>query len=439
MRQKQANQEWKVIFKKIAFTFFVGVFAFLTVGQASAATSVGSTQHLGAWSTPAWEYTDGGPAFTNSSATADMKTLSQSVIRYQPLDCPNTIVNACGTDNHTGSLTPTMIQGIINGIVGTYGDVPFVQLPPTGRNAIGPLKDGTVMCPPTTDWSMNLASDKALMQTISKVYTGPVYVEQANEPEYNCAPKWGVTSSSAAFGTDNAKMYDATIPLLVKYMRTLGFTDIVTEAYPGWHIGTSQGTTCTASSTAYGGFVCTPNNTVLNAFNSQLHTAWKNHGNNADYVPFGETTHWYCHSGDNAAAPGSGSPYTFNDGLCQSEARQAAKTFHARMSAIWGSTLGPAIKIGASEWEPGVCNTSSCWGGWSNAATAGNAITAFQATLKDSGLGGNGYNIGILFGIPGGNACGAPDGNYDLVEICSGSVDEASYFGSVQNAFATAP
>ena len=426
--------------RRFLFAAIMAVTTVLSGASMAAATSIDTgptgTQHSG-WSTPAWD-SNGGPAFTNSAVTTDMQAIGSKVVRYQALDCPTTIVNACGTDNHTGSLTASTVQGVINGITGTFGSIPFLQLPPTSKGAIGPLADGTVMCPPTSNFGMNLASDKELVRFISQVYTGPMYVEQANEPEYNCAAKWGVSAGTAAFGTDNAKMYDATVPPLVKYMRTLGFTSIGTVAYMGEDIGTSHGWNCTASS-GYGGFTCTANNTVKNAFNNQLHTTFVANASDTDYRPNAESLHSYCHSADNATAPGSGSPYSFSDGLCQSLYRQDAKTFHTRMSAIWGTTNGPQIKLADSEWEPGVCTSSSCWSGWSTPTTVTSAVTGFQATLKDSGLSSNGYDLSLLFGIPGGNACATPGGNYDLVEVCSGTATLGPAYNGWQQAVTTMP
>lgn len=383
-----------------------------------------------------WE-PDGGPALNNSTVLSEYQALKSPVVRYGVYDCFTD--ETCGIDNHTGSLSKTTFETTVSGIVNTLHAIPWIKLPPVAKGAIGSVSNGAVLCPPSTNWGMNLALDKEVLQAISTVYKGPIIVEDNNEAEYACYSAWGFANPGAVgVSTDIGHMWSATMPALKNYaLNTLGFSQMVSVGYIGLNGGPQWGQSCTPNSSYPYGYDCAVSSRWIAEFNNQVHTDYTNATTNKSYyIPNVESVHSYCHSPVFAT-----NPYTFDNNECYAFQREQLTNFRSRVNSIWGSTTGNNLRFAVSEWQAGVCTsrTSNCWSGWT---TSGNQPGSYDDGFL-SMLAGNGVTTGTgtaywgaaLFEAAS-NSDSAPSGYYNIIGQ-DGS--EPSWYANIKTDFTQAP
>ena len=350
----------------------------------AAATNNLLTQHnliygseIGAWET------DGGPAVTNPAVVGDITSADIPVIRYAVYDCFTS--ERCGRDNHVGSLSKSTYESAISGIATTDHAVPWLKMVPITSGSIGSVPSGSIFCPSIGNLSMNLAMEKQVLAATAAVYRGPIVIESSNEAEYDCAGFWGFSSAgSPGVATDIGRMYAATMPSLVAYARSLGFSDVVTVGYIGVNGGPQWGDPCTASSGFPYGYNCNPPGMWVDEFNQAVLAAYRAHRDNADYIPNVESVHSYCHSTDFAP-----NPFTFDDNECYAFQREWLTNARTQVDSIWGSGIGTNIRFAVSEWQAGACDSypSDCWSGYNAAGNpVGSYIDGYLAMLAGNGV-----------------------------------------------------
>jgi hypothetical protein len=330
----------------------------------------------------AWE-TNGGPAVTSPTVAGEVTAADIPMIRYAVYDCFST--ERCGRDNHTGSLSKATYESAITGIVNTDHAIPWLKMVPITSGSIGSVTNGSIFCPALNDLSMNLAMEKQLLAATAAVYKGPIVIESSNEAEYDCASYWGYSSAgSSGVSTDIGEMYAATMPSLVEYARSLGFSDVVTVGYIGVNGGPGWGDACTASSGYPYGYNCNPPDQWIDQFNQAVQAAYAAHRDNPDYIPNVESVHSYCHSTDFAT-----NPFTFDDNECYAFQREWLTNSRSQVNGIWGSAIGNNIRFAVSEWQAGACDSypSDCWSGYNATGDpVGSYINGYLSMLAGNGV-----------------------------------------------------
>jgi hypothetical protein len=229
---------------------------------------------------------------------------------------------------------------------------------------------------------MNLAMEKQLLAATAAVYKGPIVIESSNEAEYDCASYWGYSSAgSSGVSTDIGEMYAATMPSLVEYARSLGFSDVVTVGYIGVNGGPGWGDACTASSSYPYGYNCNPPDQWVDQFNQAVEAAYVAHRDNPDYIPNVESVHSYCHSTDFTTSPG----YNFSNNECLAWQREWLTSARQQVDRIWGKAIGSQIRFAVSEWSGGTYNSATDrWSGYADGGMA-RYVTEYLAMLKGDG------------------------------------------------------
>jgi hypothetical protein len=330
----------------------------------------------------AWE-TNGGPAVSSPAVVGDITAAHIPVIRYAVYDCFTT--ERCGRDNHAGSLSKSTYESAISGIVNTDHAVPWLKMVPITSGGIGSVPSGSTFCPSLGNLGMNLAMEEHVLAATAAVYRGPIVIESSNEAEYDCAAYWGYSSAgSSGVSTDIGEMYAATMPALVEYARTLGFSDVVTVGYIGVNGGPQWGQPCTPSRGYAYEYNCHVPTLWVDQFNQAVLAAYRAHGNNADYIPDVESVHSYCHSNDFAT-----NPFTFDDHECYAFQREWLTSARGQVKSIWGSSIGSNIRFAVSEWQAGACDNypSDCWSGFNAPGNpVGSYIDGYLAMLAGNGV-----------------------------------------------------
>lgn len=404
--------------RALAAVAAVGMVAVAVLSGTLSSAAPISTSRLRGIVFPAWQWPP--KAVTSPTIESETAALHVNTVRISLYDCLSD-GTTCGQDRHAGTISATALQQTVQAITSTAlnNSVPFVQFLPVTKGAIGALADGSVNCPPSSNWGADLAADKDILAKIAAVYKGQIILQaDGNEPEYACAGRWGSGSAgSATTSTDIGKFWSATGPALASYAASLGFSKVVNVGYLGLFGGTSWGNTCSASATAAYGYTCTINTTRINAFNNAVKAAGKS-------PPDIESVDTYPHSADNATAPGAPNPFTFPDGVVLAELRQFILTWHSRMNAIFGSTVGNTRELANVEWQGGSCTSSSnCWSGYTNGSGEGNFTGPWLNDLKGNGVltgaGNTGWALAMMF-VDAGNAKPASPttpsgGQYDII------------------------
>jgi hypothetical protein len=331
----------------------------------------------------AWE-TNGGPAVTNSAVVSEINAADIPVIRYAVYDCFTT--ETCGRDNHVGSLSQSTYQSAISGIVNTDHAVPWLKMVPITSGGIGSVPNGSVFCPSLSNLSMNLAMERQVLAATAAVYKGPIVIESSNEAEYDCAAYWGFGSAgSSGVSTDIGEMYAATMPALIEYARSLGFSDVVSVGYIGVNGGPQwSGQPCTPSRGYAYEYNCHVPTLWVDQFNQAVLAAYRANGNNPDYIPDVESVHSYCHSNDFAT-----NPFTFDNNECYAFQREWLTSSRGQVNSIWGKTIGNNIRFAVSEWQAGACDSypSDCWSGFNATGNpVGSYVDGFLSMLAGNGV-----------------------------------------------------
>jgi hypothetical protein len=358
----------------------------------------------------AWE-ADGGPAVTNPAVTSKIRAAAIPAIRFSVYDCFTG--QTCGRDHHRGTQSRTEFQSAIRGITRTDRAVPWLKFLPVSRSNIRGII-GSVFCPPAngSNWAMNLPADKQVLAATAEVYKGPIILEDNNEAEYDCGPYWGYSSDGdPGVSTKLGQIYAATMPELVAYARSLGFSDIVTVGYIGISGGPGWGNPCTATAGAPYGYHCAIPSMYLDEFNNAVHAAYVAHHDNPDYIPQVESVHSYCHSTDFTSKPG----YPVPNAECyawQSEWIHAARQ---QVESVWGNAGGSQIRFAVSEWSGGTYRTpADSWAGYHNGGMPG-YVAGYLKVLRGNGHttgSGNAYWAASMFEL-----ASNPQGNgYNLIE-----------------------
>ncbi|HSX52955.1 MAG TPA: Ig-like domain-containing protein, partial [Patescibacteria group bacterium] len=289
---------------------------------------------IGAWAT------SGTPTVTVSSGIPGLIQAAKiPVVRFALYDCFSGMT--CGTDNHAGTQSRTNFDNAINGITTNLLAEPWLKLVPIAPDTIQTI-NGTVFCPPTSNLALNLPFYKAVVdQAGNRVH---IY-ESNNEMEYSCYKAWGYAGSgSDGVSTTIGNHFAQNMPALKKYARTKGI-DIKTVGYIGVSGGTGWGNACTS-----------PRLKAIDEFNTAVHTAYVNSGNDADYIPDGESVHAYPHSPDFG---------TSSDNCIFQYFKLFNQQWRQELVNIWGPTIGNQIKLSISEWNAG----NTAWTGWSTPST----------------------------------------------------------------------
>ena len=321
------------------------------------------------------------PAVTNPAVTSKIRDAAVPAIRFSVYDCFTG--ETCGRDHHRGTQSRTEFQSAIRGITQTDRAVPWLKFLPVSRSNIRGII-GSVFCPPAngSDWAMNLPADKQVLAATADVYKGPIILEDNNEAEYDCGPYWGYSSDGdPGVSTKLGQIYAATMPELVAYARSLGFSDVVTMGYIGISGGPGWGDPCTATAGAPYGYHCAIPSMYLDEFNNAVHSAYVASHDNPDFIPQVESVHSYCHSTDFTSKPG----YPVPNAECyawQSEWIYAART---QAEAIWGDAIGGQIRFAVSEWSGGTYRTpADSWAGYHNGGMPG-YVAGYLKVLRGNG------------------------------------------------------
>jgi hypothetical protein len=304
---------------------------------------------IGAWlhnGNPAVDPATGIPAKTTQAAIP--------VIRFAVPDCFTDMV--CGTDGHTGTVLRSDFRHAITGITVTDAAVPWLKMVPIARD----VDNGAVFCPPWTgaaDGNLNLY--KAVLDEVKLAgYLGPVVIESNNEMEYTCWRTWQAQgapiTSAGSVGVSKriGEHYAATMPALRAYAQGLGFSEVVVGGYIGIGGGPGWGQSCTADTTKPYGYACGYQTRWVDEFNTAVLNA-------GAAPPDFESIHAYPHGPDFAC-----SPYAFDDNIAFAYYRNWIVQSRARVNAVWGATLGSAIRFSVSEFTAGSSNSSGTWSGW---------------------------------------------------------------------------
>ena len=339
---------------------------------------------------------DGGPAATSTAVQGKMTDTKSPVTRWGVPDCFTGMT--CGSDGHTGTLSRSTFDSAIQGLT-VNGEIPWIELPPVTAGTLnlnGTNIAGTKFCPPGngSNWGMNLTLDEAIVDEIGahggaggSAYTGPVILESSNEGEFDCYATWGFSSAGAVGVSKNlGDMYVATMPALLAHARSAdSFSSVTPVGYIGIGGGPQWGTSmaCTVSSGSYGGYTCGYNSRWVNEFNTEVQAAYAAHGNSSDYLPAAESIHAYCHGGDFSTQAAS---YAFDDGQCQAYYRNWITQARSGVSGIWGSATGNGMLFAISEWNAGICPSSTnCWSGWGTSGAPGSFYDKWLNMLQGNG------------------------------------------------------
>jgi len=358
----------------------------------------------------AWE-PDGGPAVTNPAVVRKVRAARIPAIKFSVYDCFTGQV--CGRDHHRGTQARPAFQSAIRGITRTDGAVPWLKFLPVSRGNIRSVI-GAIFCPPGdgSNWAMNLPTDKSVLAATAEVYRGPIILEDNNEAEYDCARFWGyATDGAPGVSTKLGEIYAATMPTLVSYARTLGFSDVVSVGYVGISGGPEWGDPCTADSGAPFGYSCAIPTTYIDEFNTAVHAAYVAHHDDPDYIPQVESVHSYCHSTDFTTKPGFPVP----NAACFAWQREWLLTARSQVEQIWGEPIGSKIRFSVSEWSGGSFHSPGpSWAGFGNGGMPG-YVTGYLGVLRGDGIdtgSGTGYWSASLFLL-----ASNPQGNgYNLIE-----------------------
>jgi hypothetical protein len=358
----------------------------------------------------AWE-NNGGPAVANPAVVREIRAAKVSLIRYSVYDCFTG--QRCGRNNHQGTQSEAAFQQAIRGITTTDGAIPWIKFLPVARGNIRGVT-GSIFCPPGdgSDWGMNVPVDKKVLAAIAAVYKGPIILEDNNEAEYDCARFWGFSSEGdQGVSTDLGKMFSATMPPLLSYAKSLGFSDVVSVGYIGISGGPGWNDPCSATSSGPFGYSCSIPTTYVDEFNQAAHAAYVSSGNNPDYIPEAESVHSYCHSPDFTSTKG----YPVPDAECYAWQRQWIATARQEVDSIWGNAIGSQIRFAVSEWSGGAYNPrADSWAGYSNGGMPG-YVAGYLKVLRGDGTttgDGDGYWSATLF-----NLSSNPQGNgYNLIQ-----------------------
>jgi hypothetical protein len=358
----------------------------------------------------AWEI-NGGSAVTNPTIVREIRAAKVSLIRYSVYDCFTG--QRCGRDNHAGTQSEVTFQDAIRGITKTDGAIPWIKFLPVARGNIRGTT-GQIFCPPGdgSDWGMNVPADKQVLAAIAAVYKGPIVLEDNNEAEYDCARFWGFSSDGdPGVSTDLGHLFAATMPPLLAYAKTLGFSDVVSVGYIGISGGPGWNDPCAATSTAPFGYSCSIPNTYIDEFNRAAHAAYVTSGEKPDYIPEVESVHSYCHSPDFTSATG----YPVPDAECYAWQRQWITAARQEVDSIWGDAIGNQIRFAVSEWSGGAYNKhGNSWAGFTNGDMP-RYVAGYLKTLRGDGVttgDGDGYWSATLF-----NLSSNPQGNgYNLIQ-----------------------
>lgn len=320
----------------------------------------------------AWE-NNGGPAVTDQTIVNEITAAKIPIIRYAVYDCFTD--ETCGNDHHTGTQSVSQYQQAITGITQKDHALLWLKMVPITSGDIGGIT-GTVFCPPAngSDWGMNLPMEEQVIAATAAVYKGPIVIESNNEAEYDCSSYWGFSSpGSTGVSADIGRMYAATMPKLVAYARSLGFSDVVSAAYIGVGGGPGWGNTCNTDSSATYGYKCEEPNYV-----EQFNAADKAAGGTRPDV---ETIHSYCHSPDFDQTV----PYNFSDDECYAYYSEWLPAARTQVESVWGKKYGQYTRYSISEWNGGICDSSSaCWSGYADGDNSA-YVSGFLAMLKASG------------------------------------------------------
>jgi hypothetical protein len=358
----------------------------------------------------AWE-NDGGPAVTNAAVVQHIRAARIPAIKFSMYDCFTG--ETCGRDHHRGSQSVSEFQSAIRGITQTDRAIPWLKFLPVSRSNIGGVI-GSVFCPPAngSDWGMNLPAGKQMLAATAAVYKGPIILEDNNEAEYDCARFWGYPNDGApGVSTKLGDMYAATMPELVSYARSLGFSDVVTVGYIGVNGGPGWGDPCTADGSAPFGYSCSIPSMYIDEFNNAVYAAYIAHHRNQDYIPAVESVHSYCHSPDFTSSPGFPVP----DAECYAWQREWIQAARAQLEGIWGDAIGSQIRFSVSEWSGGVSDTiAGNWPGYTNGSMPG-YVSGYLKMLRGDGRttgSGDGYWAASLFEL----ASNPPGNGYNLIQ-----------------------
>jgi hypothetical protein len=243
-----------------------------------------------------------------STVTSEVTVTKTPMVRWGVYDCFSD--ETCGTDNHTGSLSKSTYETALSGIVNTLHAVPWLKMVPVTRGAIGSVSNGSVFCPPSTNWGMNLPAH--------------VVSHHARPEGVRLQPR----------------------------------LQVVTVGYIGVNGGTNWGQSCTANSNYPYGYNCTTPTRWIDEFNNQVLSNYNAATiNESYYVPDVESVHSYCHSTDFAS-----NPFTFDNNICYAFQREQLASFRTQVNNIWGTTGASPCTISEDASTPPVANTGENYG-----------------------------------------------------------------------------
>jgi hypothetical protein len=305
---------------------------------------------IGAW------HTDGKPAVDPTTPIPSLvKAAKIPLIRFAVYDAFSDMTDPTGAP---GTQSRAKFDAAIDGIRNNLGAEIIFKLLPITRDTIG-TKPGTIYVPPLTNLAMDLPYDEAVIKE-----AGPrirIY-ESSNEIEYDAYKLWGFPSAGApGLGTVIGEEYAATMPVLKKYARSLGF-NIIAVGYMG-----------TAGGFNWGDSIAKPRLRTCTEFMTAVHNAYVASGYDPDYIPDAVSFHAYPYGSDFPPDTPLSDVIAYYDAL--------TKAWRAEINRIWGPEIGPTIKLACTEWNAGDWNSSYQWSGFLD-QRVNDFYTAWLAMLR---------------------------------------------------------